>query len=241
MILFLTSSPCLEGSGDINPANHFASELRRTVKPNARGLFITSAPDDPDYSTWCAESMQRTLKTGGLTFSCFRLLDRRNFSKARHLVSHSDFIVLGGGHVPTQNRFFVELGLRSVLASFDGVVMGISAGSMNCADIVYAQPEEQGESVDPNYHRFLPGLGLTKTQILPHYQKVCHSILDGRRLFEDITYNDSYGHTFYVFIDGSYLIRENGLETVHGECWRLSDGVMTKICEACGKTTISST
>jgi len=31
---------------------------------------------------------------------------------------------------------------------------------MNCADTVYAQPEEPGEAVDPDYQRFIPGLGL---------------------------------------------------------------------------------
>lgn len=30
---------------------------------------------------------------------------------------------------------------------------------MNCADTVYAQPEEPGEAVDPDYQRFIPGLG----------------------------------------------------------------------------------
>jgi len=138
--------------------------------------------------------------------------------------------VLGGGHVPTQNRFLEEINLRSILAHYSGVIMGISAGSMNCADIVYAQPEESGESIDPNYKRFIKGLGLTQTQILPHYQKVCHNILDGKRLYEDITLSDSLGHTFYVLVDGSYLIRENGTEIIRGESYKISNGTIKKIC-----------
>ena len=42
---------------------------------------------------------------------------------------------------------------------------------MNSADIVYSQPEEEGEAVDPAYQRFLTGLNLTKTNLLPHYQE----------------------------------------------------------------------
>ena len=38
---------------------------------------------------------------------------------------------------------------------------------MNCAQIVYAQPELEGEAIDPKYERFLEGLNLTKFQILP--------------------------------------------------------------------------
>ena len=33
---------------------------------------------------------------------------------------------------------------------------------MNCAETVYAQPELEGESMDPEYQRFLPGFGITK-------------------------------------------------------------------------------
>ena len=32
--------------------------------------------------------------------------------------------VLAGGHVPTQNRFFLKIGLRELLTEFEGVIMG---------------------------------------------------------------------------------------------------------------------
>ena len=76
--------------------------------------------------------------------------------------------------------------------------MGISAGSMNLADMAYIQPEEEGEGVDPDFVRFAPGLGLTDVNVLPHYQKCKDDILDGLRLFEDITYPDSRGNTFFA-------------------------------------------
>ncbi len=59
------------------------------------------------------------------------------------------------------------------------VVLGISAGTMNSADIVYAQPELEGESIDSAYQRFLRGLDLTKCMIIPHYQDIKDQILDG--------------------------------------------------------------
>ena len=66
-----------------------------------------------------------------------------------------DVIFLGGGHVPTQNAFFHRIGLREKIRNFDGIVIGISAGSMNSADVVYAQPELPGEAADESYQRFL--------------------------------------------------------------------------------------
>ena len=56
------------------------------------------------------------------------------------------------------------------------------------------------------------------------------SRLDGRRLFEDITYPDSIGRCFLALTDGSFLLCENGRETLFGEAYRLTDGRMSLIC-----------
>ena len=164
----------------------------------------------------------------GIHFSSYQVLDGHNADRAEELVAGSDLIVLAGGHVPTQNDFFRRIGLRELLKNHPGVVMGISAGSMNCADVVYTQPEEPGESA-PEFARFRPGLGLTKVQILPHYQKVKEDILDGKRLFEDITYADSMGNTFYALPDFSYIVDDGKRAVLYGEGYRLQDGVMTQI------------
>ena len=126
--------------------------------------------------------------------------------------------------MPTQNAFFQEIGLREILEDFDGTVMGISAGSMNLADTVYVQPEEEGEGVDPDLERFAPGLGLTDINILPHYQKVKDNILDGLRLFEDITYADSMDNTFFALPDGSYFYQNDDALLLCGEAYLLRDG-----------------
>ena len=65
--------------------------------------------------------------------------------------------------------------------------------------------------------------------LLPHYQDVKDHILDGMRLFEDITFPDSQGRTFYAIPDGSYLFIDGGREELRGEAYRIRDGIMTKI------------
>jgi len=107
----------------------------------------------------------------------------------------------------------------------------VSAGSMNCKDVVYAQPELPGESTAPDYRRFIPGHNLSKIQILPHYQMVRNNILDGRRLYEDITFADSFGRSFYVLIDGSYVMRKDDSYTLWGEGYLIRDGRMEQICQ----------
>jgi dipeptidase E len=166
----------------------------------------------------------------GVHFTTYQVLDDQNAYMAGELVENADLIVLAGGHLPTQNAFFREIGLRELLECFDGVVMGISAGSMNSADVVYVQPEEPGESA-PEFERFRPGLGLTEVQILPHYQKVKDDILDGLRLFEDITYADSMDNTFFALPDGSYIVDDGEGPVLFGEGYCLHDGVLEQIAE----------
>ena len=168
-------------------------------------------------------------ENSGSPFDRFLTLDSRNESLAEELIRESNVLILSGGHVPTQNRFFRKIDLRELLRSYSGLLFGISAGSMNSADIVYAQPELEGEATDPAYERFLPGLGLTKTMLLPHYQEVKDNELDGMRLFEGITFSDSLGHTFYVLPDGSYLLLGPGGEELRGEAYRIRDGRMEQI------------
>ena len=135
-----------------------------------------------------------------------------------------------GGHVPTQNAFFQEIDLKKHLQEFRGIWIGSSAGSMNSATIVYAQPELEGEVIDSTYQRFVPGLGLTEKMILPHYSSWKNEVVDGLRLLEDVTYPDSQGHTFYLMEDGSYVLgdTEEKIEEVVGEYYVLRDGVIVQ-------------
>ena len=236
MIVFLTSSPTgpLDGKRKVegfDEKNQFPENLRKYWKQNAKCLIISAFPDEDEANDGMQKSMTETLKRAGFPFYTFDIWDRRTVDFSEQALKHYDVIFLGGGHVPTENAFFHKIGLREKIAGFEGVIIGISAGTMNSADLVYAQPELAGEAVDPGYERFLPGLGLTKTNILPHYQMVKDYLLDGMPLYEDITFKDSIGHEFLVLPDGSYLLIEDGREIVYGEAYRIADGKMEKICE----------
>ena len=232
MTAFLTSSPCIYGAprAIVNPENGFSDNLRRCLPEKIRCLFITSAPDDYTFTDRVAWEMRTCFAEEGFYIPELAILDRRNQQDAQMLIWKSDFIILSGGHVPTQNAFFQDIGLRELLKDYQGVVLGISAGTMNAADRVYVQPEEAGESV-PEFVRFLPGLGITGINVLPHYQQVKDYMLDGRRLYEDITFDDSYGECFFVFVDGTYLLIEDGCTTLYGEAYCLRDGNMEQISE----------
>ena len=231
MTLFLTGSPTRYGQNHFTADNGFLARLMAELPPRARVLMISAAPDDVAFTDSVLEGMSTCILNSGIDTSEIVMLDRRNAAKAPELVERAHWIVLCGGHVPTQNRFIHEIGLRELLKGFDGVIMGCSAGSMNCADLVYSHPELPGEAADPSYRRWLRGLGLTDINLVPHYYQVRDAVIDGKRLFEDVAFPDSYGHRFYTFPDGGYIMVKDGRSTLFGEAWEISGGAMHKVSE----------
>ena len=301
MEIYLTSSP-FAGHEDpagshtdskarpMSPLNGFAERLKKSAEGCKSGLFIAADPDNAAATDGFSADVKNALSLSGIAMESWKTLDRRNAADAAKLVSESDLIVLAGGHTPTQNRFFHEIGLKELLEKKNGspmpagekkllgasggssllgglknalsgkgaaaaggagkagnagaggkcVLVGISAGSMNAASLVYAQPEEEGESTDPKYERFLPGLGLTDIMIIPHYQRIKDRVLGGKRLFEDITAPDSKGRYLYLLSDGSYLYSNGDVSRICGELHIMKDGVIRKVAGEGGTTALIS-
>lgn len=235
MTVFLTSSPTgpLDNSYHVDgmdPRNGFRDQLARRWPSCPLCLIISAFPDDPSANDEMRAFFENAIRISNLSIDCLDLWDSRTPDLSRASLQAYSVILLGGGHVPTQHAFFERIHLRDKLLGYGGIIIGISAGSMNAARMVYAQPELPGESTDPHYVRYFAGLGLTDTMILPHYQMVRCNLLDNRRLYEDITYPDSIGHRFLLLPDGSYLLCENHTETVFGEAYLLENGLLHEIC-----------
>lgn len=239
MVLYMTSSPTGAYRGGetvdyegLNPANDMVKNLREDWTENARCLMIAATPEAAMQNEEMRFYFEKALRETGLSISGLELCDGRNGEEITEHLREYDMIILGGGHVPTQNAFFHRIGLKEKIKDFDGIVMGISAGSMNCAEVVYAQPELSGESVSSTYQRYIDGLGLTQCNVLPHYQAVKDDMLDGKRLMEDITYPDSVGHRFYAIPDGSYILQRSGAPEIHGEAYLIAEGQIRQISVA---------
>ena len=229
MICLLTSHIMIPGTEELNSANGFVDALTRHFPKACRAVFVCSDPDSGERTDFFALDVRTSFEKAGFQFRQYFVLDGRNARDAAALVGDANLLILGGGHVPTQNRFFNRIGLRELMKAFAGVVIGISAGSMNSAGIVYAHPELDGEAVDPAYPRFLPGLGLTGTMLIPHSQEIKDETLDGLRAIGDIACGDSMGRTFYAIPDGSYLFIEGGREELRGEAYAIRDGTVARI------------
>ncbi|MCD8141968.1 MAG: dipeptidase E [Clostridiales bacterium] len=245
MIAFLTSNPAIPkdaehpySAREVNGANGLIDRLAALWKPEMEALFISAAPAEHEENLSRAAKLGDAFAVSGLPFAGLAVWDGASGDYSAEALRRFDLLILAGGHVPTQNAFFQRIGLREKLAGYPGIVLSISAGTMNSAEVVYAQPELEGEATDPGYQRFLPGLGLTRAMVLPHYQAVRRATLDGMRLFEDITYGDSMGRAFYALVDGSYLLVKDGVTTLYGEGYRIADGKLLNICAAGGSVVL---
>ena len=237
MTTFLASSPTRELDREhpapaLDERNGFIVQLNAVWPVRGRCLMIAAFSGEHARNDEMTAFYREAVENAGLPVSCFDLWDdRADSAEMAARLGEYDVVFLAGGHVPTQNRWFAQIGLAEALRGFAGVVVGTSAGSMNAAGTVYAWPEEPGESLLPVEELFLPGLGLAETVVLPHYQKLKDSLLDGRRLMEDITCSHSFGRRFLAIPDGSYVLVRAGKETVYGEARLVTDG---QICLFCG-------
>lgn len=209
--------------------NGLLEKMKELWVEDSKVMIICASPDDHEKNDSVCACLKEAFPMSGLSISYIDKCDGRN-EKLIEKLPEMDVILLAGGHVPTQNVFMKRIGLKERLQDFNGLLIAWSAGSMNCASNVYVSPELEGEAVDTGFNRWTSGLGLTETNIFPHYQLLKDDYLDGLRVMEDITYVDSYTHEILAMNDGSYITIENNTEILHGEAYRIKDGKLKMIC-----------
>ncbi len=103
----------------------------------------------------------------------FIILDGRTTGvEAQNILSNADVIFLTGGDPFYQIKYIKDNGLDETLMKYNGVIIGISAGSMNQSKVVYYSKDEQ-------YNETLTydGLGIVDVTIEPHFDVSCEEQL----------------------------------------------------------------
>ena len=113
MTLILTGSPTRFGEDRFTTDNGLLAAVQAALPACPDVLLVSAAPDDRKFTDYVLDSMSACIRNSGITPACVTMLDRRNAGLARSLVQKADWIVLCGGHVPTQNRFLHDIGLRA--------------------------------------------------------------------------------------------------------------------------------
>lgn len=228
MIIFLTSSLTIHNTSNIFQENQLIDHLLKEIKQDCRVTFICSDFKDYANNDYFSNEAFESLEKIGFNLISKQVLDLRTINFKKDLIENSDVLIISGGHVPTQNHYFKKYDIN--LQNYQGVMISISAGSMNLATTVYSVPEEKDEAINPNYVRYLNGLNLTNLNVIPHFQYLSTQYLDGLHMIYDIVLGDSVGKVFYGLDDGSYILIKNNENILYGIGYEIKDKVITQIC-----------
>lgn len=242
MVIFLTSSfikyqPMHKYvPHPLDESNGFVDNLRKYWVPNTHFLVFASDPSDSSISEHIKRELQDAFSLSGFSIGEIRYFDYRYIEKycsqnscnpdaaakeaLKDALQWADVFFFAGGHAPTENAFMKECDLKSLISApehFDGIFIGLSAGTLNAAKEVYLVPERSGESIDPDFVRFTDGLGLTLINVVPHIEYEQTVTLDGHNLINEIVSEDSLDRDIYLIPDGSYFMIRNGITEFFGE------------------------
>lgn len=149
------------------PTHHFTDEIADilskeiTVRENL--VFISAWPHNYKQNDDDSDGMHEMFAERGMGFSRHFVIDERMSGEdALKLISEASCVFLMGGNATEQMRMIKEKGLVNAIRTFRGVILGVSAGSMNMGK--YAV--DIWESVIP-----YEGLGLAAYTVKAHYSE----------------------------------------------------------------------
>ena len=225
MVLFLTSNigGIKKENGQKIPVefyskNQFLLNMKKSLKNNKKFVLIASNPFNFEQNDKFLEMDIEALKLSNLSFDECLILDNRNKTKVSEVLKDSSLIFLCGGNTYIQNQFFNEIDLKNYIKDLDSTIVGISAGAINSADIVFNSPEEDNDLSNPY---ILVGLGLTEFNIEPHFDIHNDNILQMKSILDE-----SYKRVIYGLPDSSYIVGNK----VYGRCYKIYQGNIEIIC-----------
>lgn len=200
--------------------------LKKDLKAVKNAIIIPGNSYDYERNDTLVKIFFESFNMSGIKINSTTLIDDRFKEDIKSTIEDADLILLGGGYPLEQIEFFNRINLKNILKSYNGIIIGQSAGAMNCAKRVLCSPEGIECFNDPVEWI---GLGLTNINIEPHF-------LSNERLFneEDKKVREkllelSFKGDLVALPDGSYIrINEDGLSSIYGEYYIIKNGNILK-------------
>lgn len=193
--------------------------LKKDIKNNDTIVFIATTFDDYEKNDLYYNNLIKHFKNIDITFNKAYLIDNRVAKDlAKDYILKSNIIFLMGGDAKKQIDSVKEYDLFEILKSKEGIILGVSAGSMNQSSrVVYKN--DYNNYVIEDYE----GLGYIDINIYPHLD--FNNIDYLKEVFEVSNYtktvalpNDSFIRIENNNIDfvGEYYIIQNSKITMPG-------------------------
>lgn len=156
------------------------------------------------------------LKEIGIHFENSYVVDgRMNADKVKIAVSEADVVWLAGGDTPVQYGYLVNYGLDAVIQQHPGVVIGMSAGTINLAKTAICTRTCQHNKLE-----IYRALGCVNLSVEPHF--------DPENVTDELL-QLSKKYTIYGLCDDSMIVCSNGKTEFYGKVYKLSKGIIERI------------
>lgn len=189
--------------------NKFLKNMKESIKDYNKFVIIASDPDNYELNDNYLKLDTEILALSGLKFKENLVLDNRNKEDIGNILNNSSLIFLSGGNTFQQNMFLNAIKLKDYIKETDACIVGISAGAINSAEIVFSSPENEE---DLTRSALLKGLALTTINIEPHFD------LDNpNKIQMDSIIKESNNRIIYGLPDKSYIFNNK----VYGKCYRI--------------------
>jgi len=156
-------------SGFPNGFTHDLSELLKTyIKTGMSFVFVASEFENIHEKTdWYCNNFLKMFSDCGITFGSSMVIDSRISRKtAQDTVRNADVLWLAGGYTPTQFAYLESYGLIPYIREQKGVIIGMSAGSINMAKTAICTLTCKHDKLE-----IYEGLGLVEFSVEPHFDK----------------------------------------------------------------------
>lgn len=200
-------------------SNKFLDNFKKSLNTYNKFVMVASNPNNYEQNDEFLNLDIKALELSGLKFKEYLTLDYRNKDNIKSTLDNCSLIFLCGGNTYQQNLFFNDINLKKYLKDLDCCIVGISAGTINSAKVVFNSPEKEEELKSPF---ILDGLDLTNINIEPHFDKE-----NNNKIKMNAILKESYNRNIYGIQDGSYVLDN----VVYGKCYKIHNGEITLICD----------
>lgn len=180
--------------------------LKKDIKNNMNIVFIASLFDNYERNDIKHKELVKLFNDINIKFNSIYLIDNRiDSNKSKELIKKSDIIFLMGGDPKKEMDSIIEYDLVSDIKTKEGIIIGVSAGSMNqITNVIYK------DEIDNNILIKYKGLGFFDTNIYPHID------INNKEYLQEIFEVSKYGKILCL-PNSSFIRIENNKVDIIGE------------------------
>lgn len=198
----------------LNKTNGFTNKqkelLINDIKTPSNITFIASSFNNPQINDIKHLELVKMFEKINIKFNNIYLIDNRiNKIYAKELINKSNIIFLMGGDPKKEMDSIIEYDLINTIKNFKGIIIGVSAGSMNQTNNVIYKDE-----IDNKILVKYKGLGFFNTNIYPHVD------INNKEYLQEIFEVSKY-EKILCLPDNSFIRIENNNINIYEEYYYL--------------------